>query len=76
MAKKKSESSRRFFSSKQVNGKEDDEDVPYSEMTEDQKRRVDVSRFQRDLNKTKPYFANIEGEIVPIVEARELEEES
>lgn len=45
-------------------------------MTAEQRRHYDVMQFQKDLNKKKDYFQNIEKEIVPIVEADPNEEES
>ena len=45
-------------------------------MSEDQKRQYDVQLFQKKLNRTKAHFQNFDEEVVPIVEALELEEES
>ena len=55
---------------------EDDENLPYEKMSEEQKRNYDVMVFQRGLDRKKTYFNGIEEIIVPITEAREFEEQS
>lgn len=59
-------------------GAEEDEDqhIPPSQMTPEQRRHYEVMQFQKELNKKKEYFQNIEAEIVPIVEVDPKDEES
>lgn len=54
----------------------DSDDVPYEEMSEEQKRQYDVALFARRLDRTKPYFEQMDRQVIPIVEAFEDEEVS
>ena len=61
---------------KKKDGDSDEEQVPYDQMTEEQKRIFDVQVFHRTLDRSKTYFGAMRENIIPIVEAVSVDEES
>ena len=62
---------------KKGNADEDSDEIPYDQMTDEQKRQYDVQQFMKGLNgQKKEHFRSMDNFIIPIVEGLDIDEES
>ena len=54
----------------------DDEREEVKELTEEEKKTLQITTFTKSLNQKKAYFKDIEKKVDPIYEARESEEQT